>query len=149
MKMAQVLAAVPLILSPAPAPAGSPEEPPASKCAFNDIVDYDAVYKEAVESAVSNLEQYEELCSFLEARDLYVDLRGTSGILEDRAYAWALVTLAHRDTNAAAGGHQTVTLLGRPADSVEERRVLFAVMEKALRTVAADPACFVSTEETR
>lgn len=146
MKIARILAAVPFLLLSANASPSAPDASRASECAFNNLVEYDAVYEEAVESAISNLEQYNELCAFLEARDLYVDLRGTSGILEERAYAWALVTLAHRETNAAAGGHQTVTLLGTPADSVEERRALFAVMKEALRIVAENPARLVSTD---
>ena len=111
--------------------------------------DYDAEYEEAVASALSNLERYEELCGFLEARDLHVVLKGTSGILEERFYAWVLVTLANSETGMDAGGHQTVTLLGSPADSVEERRVLFAVMERALEIVADAPAHFVSDRDPR
>ena len=112
-------------------------------------MDYDAEYEEAVASALSNLERYEELCGFLETQNLHVVLKGSSGILENRAYAWVLVTLANSETGADVGGHQTVTLLASPADSVEERRVLFAVMKRALEIVADGPTRFVSDRDPR
>ena len=149
MKTARNLWATPFFLWSAHTALFAADALPDPQSACQIIVEYDPAHKEAVESALSNLDQYEELCAFLEAQNLYVDLRGTSGILEDRAYAWALVTLANRETNAFVGGHQTVTLLGSPADSVEERRVLFAVMERALEIVADGPARFISDRDPR
>lgn len=149
MKTARNLWAMPFFLLSPHTALFAADPLPASRSSCQIIVDYDAEYEEAVASALSNLERYEELCGFLEARNLHVVLKGTSGILEERSYAWVLVTLANSETGMDAGGHQTVTLLGSPADSVEERRVLFAVMERALEIVADAPAHFVSDRDPR
>lgn len=149
MKTARNLWAMPFFLLSPHTALFAADPLPASRSSCQIIVDYDAEYEEAVASALSNLERYEELCAFLEARNLHVVLKGTSGILEERSYAWVLVTLANSETGMDAGGHQTVTLLGSPADSVEERRVLFAVMERALEIVADGPARFVSDSDPR
>ncbi len=149
MKTARNLWAMPLFLLSTHTALFATDALPESQNSCRIIVDYDVEYEEAVASALSNLERYEDLCAFLEARNLHVVLKGTSGILEERSYAWVLVTLASSETGVDAGGHQTVTLLGSPADSVEERRVLFAVMERALEIVANSPSRFVSSESTR
>ena len=102
MKTARNLWAMPFFLL-SPHPALFAADPlPASRSSCQIIVDYDAEYEEAVASALSNLERYEELCGFLEARDLHVVLKGTSGILEERSYAWVLVTLANSETGDSA-----------------------------------------------
>ena len=149
MKIARNLWAMPFVLLSTHTALFAADPLLASQSSCQIIVDYNAEYEEAVASALSNLERYEELCGFLEARNLHVVLRGTSGVLEERSYAWVLVTLANSETGMDAGGHQTVTLLGSPADSVEERRVLFAVMERALEIVADGPARFVSDRDPR
>ena len=120
----------------------SPDE--AGPCKIS--VDYVRFYKEDVERALAGLADHEALCTFLKGRGLKVVLKATSGVLEGRAYAWAVISLADVKSDVEVGGYETVTLLGSPADSVEERRLFAMVVAESLASLAENPAKFISAK---
>lgn len=80
---------------------------------------------------------YDQLCQFLKARDLKIQISGADGVLAGRAYGWATVRFEDRRTGIRSDLHSSTTTLNSEPDTPTAKLSLWRSLNGALEDIAA------------
>jgi hypothetical protein len=113
------------------------------KCSFSYEAPHDLT--DLIEREGFAFTGYDALCRRLENEGVAVSIESSSGVLQGRAYGWAVVSIARKKTKVYGSRTSRATSLSNAADTPEANKMALKSVNIALDEIARDPGSFIKS----